>query len=116
MRNVSKHLLIGVLVPVFLLATAFLIPEPYSHPFIYIGISPAKLMPFLENHDFMRSLSKLILGRDTANYGSSIGIIFLIIFWFMLSFILSRTVEKIAFALIVIGTLVWGYGDIPFNT
>jgi len=88
-----KHLFIGFLIPGILLAGAFLIPEPYSHPFIYIGIAPAKLMPFLENHDLMRYLTQFVFGRMTPNY-APIGIIFLMIFWFLLSVILSITFER----------------------
>ena len=78
----------------FLLAAAFLIPEPYSHPFIHVGIAPAKLMPFLDNDGFMRNSAQIIFGRSSAN-NWLVGVIFLIIFWFIISVILSLTVEKI---------------------
>ena len=78
---ITKHISIGILIPSFLLFNAFIVPEPYSHPLIHIAIAPAKLMPILENHEFMRELTVLIFGKMTPNY-APIQIIFLIAFWF----------------------------------
>jgi hypothetical protein len=74
--------LFGLAFPVFLLATSFLIPEPYSHPFISVGLAPTKLMPFLEDRRLMGQLTILVFQRQTPNY-APITTIILVVFWFL---------------------------------
>lgn len=93
LKVASKHLLVGIIVPAILLVNAFLVPEPYSHPLIYLGMAPAKLMPFLENREFMVSLTELVFGRLTPNF-APIQIVFLIAFWFSASIAASVMVAK----------------------
>ena len=87
-RLISKHLLIGLVTPVAFLVNGFLVPEPYSHPLIYVGLAPSKLMPFLENRELMTYLTELVFGRMTPNF-SPIQAIFLIMFWFFSSTLVS---------------------------
>ena len=74
---------IGLLVPALLLANAFLVPEPYSHPLIHVALAPTKLMPFLDNRELMHEFTVAIFGRMTPNY-APITILFLIAFWFLI--------------------------------
>ncbi len=83
-----KHLVIGVIVPAFLMVNAFLVPEPYSHPLLNVAITPTKLMPFLENRELMRELTLFVFGRMTPNY-APITIVFLVFFWFLVGVIAS---------------------------
>ncbi len=94
MKGISKHMLIGVTIPVAFIINAFLIPEPYSHPLIYVGLAPSKLMPFLENRELMRHATEFVFGRMTPNF-APIQIIFLIIFWFLLSMLSSISVAHL---------------------
>lgn len=80
-RSIFMHCGIGLFLPAVFLFNAFLVPEPYSHPLIYVSIAPTKLMPFLENRELMRELTVALFGRMTPNY-APITIVFLIIFWF----------------------------------
>ncbi len=89
----SKHLLVGAIVPAILLVNAFLVPDPYSHPLIYIGLAPTKLMPFLENRELMASLTEFVFGRMTPNF-APIQILFLMAFWFVGSVTASVLVAK----------------------
>ena len=82
-QNILRHFAIGLLVPAFFLANAFLVPEPYSHPLIHAALAPAKLMPFLENRELMRELTVAVFGRMTPNY-APIMVLFLIAFWFFI--------------------------------
>nr|CAP48725.1 putative integron gene cassette protein [uncultured bacterium] len=93
MQTMSKHLLVGIAVPVILLVNAFLIPEPYSHPLIHLGLAPTKLMPFLENRELMANLTEFVFGRMTPNF-APIQILFLITFWFAASATVSLVVAK----------------------
>ena len=81
-RSIGKHLAVGLLVPAVLLANAFIVPEPHSHPLIHVAIAPAKLMPLLENRELMRELTMALFGRMTPNY-APIQIVFLVTFWFL---------------------------------
>ncbi|HEC04604.1 MAG TPA: hypothetical protein ENI84_00200 [Thiothrix sp.] len=82
------HLAIGVIIPVLLLANAFIIPEPYSHPLIKVAVAPTHLMPFLDDQELLKSLTMSIFGRITPNY-APITILILMVFWFSVSFLLS---------------------------
>ena len=82
-KSILRHFTIGLLVPAFLLANAFLVPEPHSHPLIHVARAPAKLMPFLENRELMGELTVAVFGRMTPNY-APIMILFLIAFWFFI--------------------------------
>ena len=83
-KKILIHLTVGVAVPVLLLLNAFVIPEPYSHPLIDIGLAPIKLMPFLESRELMSYLTQVLFGRMTPNF-APIQMIFLILFWFLIS-------------------------------
>ena len=87
-KSIVIHFVIGILLPTFLIMNAFLIPEPYSHPLIYLSLAPTKIMPFLENRELMQDLTIVIFGRMTPNYAPTT-IIFLIIFWFFIGILLS---------------------------
>ena len=93
LKVASKHLLVGVMVPAILLANAFLVPEPYSHTLIYLGLAPSKLMPFLEKRELMARLTEFVFGRMTPNF-APIQILFLIAFWFFGSITASVLVAK----------------------
>lgn len=88
MKGILKHILIGISIPITLLVCAFLIPEPYSHPFIYLGLASSKVMPFLENRELMSYLTEMVFGRMTPNF-APIQIIFLSVFWFAFSVLMS---------------------------
>jgi hypothetical protein len=72
-KTIAKHFGIGVIVPALLLINAFIVPEPYSHPFIDVAIAPTKLMPFLENRELMRELTIFVFGSfpGATNYENS---------------------------------------------
>jgi len=92
-RFIFMHCCIGLLLPVVFLVNAFLVPEPYSHPLIYVAIAPTKIMPFLENRELMEKLTVALFGRMTPNY-APISIIFLIVFWFIVGAIGSLVLFK----------------------
>jgi len=91
-KRIYQHLLSGMALPILLILCVFQIPEPYSHPFFYIGIAPRKLMPFLENKHLMRELTISLFGRMTPNY-APITILFLIAFWFVVGVLFSLFVR-----------------------
>jgi len=93
-RAVAVHCGIGLLVPALLLFNAFVIPEPASHPLIYLAISPTKVMPFVENREFMRELTLAVFGRQTPN-DAPVLILILIIFWFVVGVIGSVVVSAV---------------------
>jgi hypothetical protein len=78
------YFFVGLAVPTIFLLNAFLVPEPYSHPLIYIAWLPTYLMPFLKNRELLESLTLMFFGRLTPNY-APITIIILIGFWFFAS-------------------------------
>lgn len=92
-KSILIHCGIGLSLPVVFLVNAFLVPELYSQPLIYVAIAPTKLMPFLENRELMGELTVALFGRMTPNY-APISIIFLIIFWFMVGLIGSLALAK----------------------
>ncbi|WP_317930567.1 hypothetical protein [Halioxenophilus sp. WMMB6] len=83
-RKIFVHVLFGVGIPTILLLNAFVVPEPYSHPLIHLGLAPVKLMPFLENRELMGYLTELVFRRMTPNY-APIQILFLSMFWVLAS-------------------------------
>lgn len=87
-KCIFKHILVGCAVPFVMLINAFMIPEPYSHPLIYLAMAPSKLMPFFENRELMYTLTEFAFGRMTPNF-APIQILILVIFWFLLSLALS---------------------------
>jgi hypothetical protein len=91
---IAIYLSIGFLVPFIFLLNAFAIEEPYSHPLMRVATFPAYLMPFLENRDFLKMLTLLVLGKQTANY-APIVILILIIFWFTFSILLTFMIRYI---------------------
>jgi hypothetical protein len=93
-KTIAKHFGIGVIAPALLLINAFIVPEPYSHPFIHVAIAPTKIMPFLENRELMHELTIFVFGRMTPNY-APITIVFLIIFWFFIGIIASLVLQYI---------------------
>lgn len=93
LEPIWRHLAIGISVPTLLLAAAFLVPEPYSHPIIYVGMAPTKLMPFLENRELMGELTVAVFGRMTPNY-APIALLFLIAFWFVVGVVGSFVFSK----------------------
>ncbi|GAB2192103.1 hypothetical protein MAH1_37120 [Sessilibacter sp. MAH1] len=82
------HLSFEIAVPILLLVNAFLIPEPYSHPMIYVALAPSKLMPFLENRELMSNLTQALFGRMTPNF-VPIQMVFLVLFWFVATVVCS---------------------------
>jgi len=92
-KAILLHFAVGLLVPALLLANDFLLPEPYSHPLIYVSLAPTRLMPFLENRELMRDLTVEVFGRMTPNY-APITIVFLIAFWFLIGLVGSVALTK----------------------
>ncbi len=92
-RSIFIHCGIGLFLPAVLLVNAFLVPEPYSHPLIYVALAPTKLMPLLKNRELMGELTVALFGRMTPNY-APITIAFLIIFWFVLGALASLAFSK----------------------
>lgn len=78
------YLFVGFTIPTIFLLNAFLVPEPYSHPLIYVAKSPEYLFNFILNREILDSLSLLILGYKGQNDGE-IAIILFTIFWFFAS-------------------------------
>ena len=97
MRNIKTillYLLFGLAVPILFLLNAFLIPEPFSHPFIYIAMSPTYLLNFFEHRALLDSLTIFMFGGQTQN-DAPVLINILFIFWFFLSMILLFMLRRI---------------------
>jgi hypothetical protein len=92
-KSIFMHCGIGLSFPAVFLVNAFLVPEPYSHPLIYVSIAPTNLMPFLENRELMGEFTVALFGRMTPNY-APITIVFLIIFWFIVGVVGSLALFK----------------------
>ena len=93
-KQVFLHIFAGVIVVFLLLVNAFVVPEPYSHPLIYVATLPTHLMPFLENREFLNKLTLWVFVKQTPNY-APITILFLIGFWFSFSVLISIVVSCI---------------------
>ena len=86
-KLVALYFGVGLLVPLLFLLNAFVVPEPYSHPLIYVAMAPTHLMPFLEDRELLQTLTLWVFGRGTPNY-APISIVILIIFWFVLTVVM----------------------------
>jgi len=83
-KTITLYLSIGIGLPFLLLLCSFIIPEPYSHPFVEIAISPTNFIPLFENKELLEELTIMIYGHMTTNY-APISILLLNIFWFFAS-------------------------------
>lgn len=88
------HLAVGLLVPLLLLANALLVPEPYSHPLIHVGLAPVKLMPFLEDRALLDSLGLMVFGRVTPN-PAPVLVLVLMVFWFFVGLLGSLALSRL---------------------
>lgn len=75
---------LALLCPLLLLLGVIFLPEPLAEYVLKISLSPASVLPFLENDNLMRTWTLCVFGRMTPNY-APIQILVLFIFWFLVA-------------------------------